>query len=203
MKANPVKVEASDDVLLLGITIDKKLTFKQDIENLFRKAQYKLHVLRRIRRFLTIKNGKILGNVFIDSQFNYAPLLWIFCRKTLYSKIEKIHHKTLKVIHESNDTYDKLLLQSNTVSVHQRSLRFLATEMYKSISKLNPEFMWFYVTHKDIPFSLRKGSTLGLPKTHSFYYSTNAAHPRGSLIWNNLLAVVKSSNSLFEFKNKI
>ena len=37
---NRVKVEASDDVLLLGITIDKKLTLKQHIENLCRKAQY-------------------------------------------------------------------------------------------------------------------------------------------------------------------
>ena len=30
--------------------------------------------------------------------------------------------------------------------------------------------------HKDMPYSLRKIPLLGLPKTHSFYYSTNAAH---------------------------
>ena len=141
LKINSIKVEASDDVLLLGITIDKKLTFKQHVENLCRKAQYKLHALRRIRKFLTIEKAKMLGNAFIDSQFNYAPLLWMFCRKTLYSKIEKIHHKTLKVIYQSNDTYENLLLHSNTVSVHQRHLRFLMTEIYKSISLLNPEFM--------------------------------------------------------------
>ena len=129
LKINSIKVEASDDILLLGITIDKKLTFKQHIENLCQKAQYKLHALRRIRKFLTIEKAKILGNAFIDSQFNYAPLLWMFCRKTLYSKIEKVHHKDLKVIYESNDTYDNLLLQSNTVSVHQRHLRFLMTEI--------------------------------------------------------------------------
>ena len=68
--------------------------------------------------------------------------------------------------------------------------------------QLNPEFMWFYFMHKDMPYSLR-GRTLGLPKFHSFYYSTNAVHFFVSLIWNNFLAVVKSSNSLFEFKNKI
>ena len=76
-------------------------------------------------------------------------------------------------------------------------------EIYKSISQLNPQFMWSFFTHKDIPYNLRKGPILGLPKTHSFYYGTNAIHFRGSLIWNNLPAVVKSSNSLFEFKNKI
>ena len=53
---NSIKVEASDDVLLLGITIDKKLTFKQHIENLCRKEQYKLHALRRIRKVLAIED---------------------------------------------------------------------------------------------------------------------------------------------------
>ena len=79
---NSIKVEASADVLLLGITIDKKLTFKQHIENICRKAQYKLHASRPIRKSLTKEKAKILGNV-IESQFNYAPLLWMLCRKTL------------------------------------------------------------------------------------------------------------------------
>ena len=63
--------------------------------------------------------------------------------------------------------------------------------------------MWFYFTHKDMPYSLRKGPAAGLPKTHLVYYSRNAAHFFGSLIQNNLLAVVKTSDSLFEFKSKI
>ena len=63
--------------------------------------------------------------------------------------------------------------------------------------------MWSHFTHKDMSYNLRKGPILGLPKTHSFYYGTNAAHFRGSLIWSNPPAVVKSSNSLFEFNNKI
>ena len=62
----------------------------------------KVHALRCIRRFPTIEKAKIMGNAFIDSQFNYAPLLWMFCRKSLYSKTE--NHKTLKIIYESNDT---------------------------------------------------------------------------------------------------
>ena len=95
------------------------------------------------------------------------------------------------------------MLQSSTVSVHQRHLRFLMTEISKSIWQLNPEFMLSYFMHKDMPYNLRKGAILGLPKTHSFYYGSNAVHFRGSLIWNNLPAIVKSRDSLFEFKNKI
>ena len=38
LKLNSIKDEASDDVLLLGITVDKKLAFKQHIENLLESA---------------------------------------------------------------------------------------------------------------------------------------------------------------------
>ena len=103
-------------------------------------------MLRRIRKFLTVDKAKVLGNAFIDSQFNYVPLLWMFCRKTLYSKIERIHHKTLKVIYQSDDEYYDLLLKTKTISIHQRHLRFLMTEIYKSVSQLNPELMWSYFT---------------------------------------------------------
>ena len=138
------------------------------LKNLCRKAPYKLHALRRIRKFLTIEKAKMLGDAFINSQFNCAPLLWLFCRKTLYSKIDKIHHKTLKAIYESNDTYENLLLQSNTVSVHQRHLRFLMIEIYKNISQLNHQIMWSFFTHKDRPYNLRKGPFLAYQKLIHF-----------------------------------
>ena len=141
MVINSITVKESNEVILLGITIDNKLVFKKHIENLCRTAQYKLHALTRIRKYLTLDKAILLGNTFINSQFNYAPLIWMFCRKTLYHKIEKIHHRTLKVIYQSKESYENLLLESSSVSVHQRHLCFLVTEIYKSAMQVNPEFM--------------------------------------------------------------
>ena len=76
-----------------------------------------------------LRKAKILGNAFIDSQFNYASLIWMFCRKGLYLKMQTIHHKTLKVICQSNKTYDELLELGEIVSIYQRHLRFLVTEV--------------------------------------------------------------------------
>ena len=58
LKVNLTCVQSSDDVTLLGVIIDKSLTFKKDIDNLVRKAHNKLHALRRIRKFLTIEKLK-------------------------------------------------------------------------------------------------------------------------------------------------
>ena len=76
-------------------------------------------------------------------------------------------------------------------------------EIFKSISQINPELMWSFFKPKKLSYNLRKGPILNLPRTQSTYYGTNAIHFRGSLIWNNLPAKVKSSNSVFEFKTKI
>ena len=128
MVINSITVKESNEVILLGITIDNKLVFKKHIENLCRTAQYKLHAFTRIRKYFTLDKVILLGYTFINSQFNYAPLIWIICRKTLHYKIEKIHHRTLKVIDQSEESYGNLLLESSSVSVHQRlHLRFLVT----------------------------------------------------------------------------
>ena len=54
MVINSITVKESNEVILLGITIDNKLVFKKHMENLCRTAQYKLHALTRIRKYLTL-----------------------------------------------------------------------------------------------------------------------------------------------------
>ena len=105
----------------------------------------------------------------------------MFCRKGLYLKMQKIHHKTLKVICHSNKTYEELLELNETVSIHQRQLRFLVTKVYKSTSCLNPKFMCSFFTHKEIPYNLRKSQVLSLPLARLTYYGTNSVDFRGSL----------------------
>ena len=78
---NNVNIKNTNEVTLLGIKIDKNLTFKKHISELCRRASYKLHTLRRIRKCLTLEKTKSLANVFINSQFNYAPLIWMFANK--------------------------------------------------------------------------------------------------------------------------
>ena len=132
-------IPSSSEVKLLGITIDYDLKFKKHINELCGKASYNLYVLQRIRRYLSVDKAKLLANAFTDSQFNYAPLIWMFAGKTLINKICKIHHRILQVVYDDfNKSYDKLLELNNDLSIHQRHLRYLAIEVFKSIMHLNP-----------------------------------------------------------------
>ena len=106
-------IKESADVELLGLIIDNKLSFEKHIARLCQTATYKLHALRRLRKYLTLEKARVLGNAFVDSQFNYAPLIWMFCKKTIYLKMQKIHHKTLRIIYQSDESYENLLNLDN------------------------------------------------------------------------------------------
>ena len=64
---NKTAIEESRKVVLLGITIDNLLIFNEHIDNLCRTADYKLHALRRIRKYLSLEKAKLLCNAFINS----------------------------------------------------------------------------------------------------------------------------------------
>ena len=81
-------------------------------------ANYKFHALRRIRKYLTLEKAKLLYNAFLNNQFDYASVLWMFCGKKDYLKIKKIQYKALKIIYNSNESDDELLTRVNKVSIH-------------------------------------------------------------------------------------
>ena len=139
-----IKIRESQNVELLGLIIDNRLTFKDRINKLCRRANYKLHALRRIRKYLTLEKSKLLYNNFINNHFNYASIIWMFCHKQDYFKVEKIHYKALQIVYNSNECYEELLIRNNEVSIHQKKSRTLATEIYKSLTNVNPDFMKSY-----------------------------------------------------------
>ena len=89
LKINSNVINESDTVELLGIKIGNILIFNEHINNLCCNAGYKLYALRRIRKHLSQDQAKLLYDAFINNQFNYATIIWIFCRKNQYLKIQK------------------------------------------------------------------------------------------------------------------
>ena len=104
---NGIKIERTSEIVLLGITIDDQLTFKTHIEHICRMAKYKLRALQRIRNYLSTEKARLLATAFINSQFYYAPLIWMFADKTLISKVQKIRLRTLQLVY---NTYQNLIM---------------------------------------------------------------------------------------------
>ena len=98
---------------------------------------------------MDLNKRKNLMKAFITSQFSYCPLIWMFHSRNLSNKINRIHKQSLRLVYQSNLSFSVLLDLDISVTVHQRNLRVLVTEIYKVKYGIAPEIM------KDI-FELQK-----------------------------------------------
>ena len=75
---------------------------------------------------------RILMKAFIESQFAYCPLIWMFHSREINNKINKLHERALRLVYSDHiSTFDELLLKDESLTVHHRNLQKLAIEMYK------------------------------------------------------------------------
>ena len=79
------------------------------------------------------------------------------------------------------------------MSIHQKQLHILATDIFKSLADINPDFMKSNFTIKEIPYCLRNGNILKFPPARSTCYGTNSILFRASLEWNKLPLSLKQS----------
>ena len=91
---------------------------------------------------MDLAKRKNLMKAFITSQFNYCPLIWMFYSRQLGNRINKIQGRALKLVYKDNKlTFDDLLKLDNSVTIHQRNLQTLGTEIFKVKKSLAPEIM--------------------------------------------------------------
>ena len=160
LQIDDITIKSASPVVLLGITIDVKLNFKEYVNNIVKNAYYKLYALRRLQKFLTLKSQHF--SLFNDRKsIHLLPIILDVILKNKNERSEKVQYKTLLVVYNNYmATYDDLLALDNKLKIHQRHLQFLAIEICKSKHKLNPSFMWKTYEDKNIPYLLRRGILL-------------------------------------------
>ena len=68
---------------------------KQNTPSVLNINEKNINNSREIEFLGIVIDNQLKFNKHIDSQFNYAPLIWMFASKTATNKILKIHYKTL------------------------------------------------------------------------------------------------------------
>ena len=81
VKVGNYLIKNKDEVNLLGIKLDNKLKFTEHVSTICNKARRKLTVLNRLGKYISMEKKRTLYKTFIESQFNYCPLIWMFCSR--------------------------------------------------------------------------------------------------------------------------
>ena len=199
-----VKIECKKSVKLLGIYIDNKLDFDEHIPKICKKVSLKLHALSRISHFLCTDKLRTVMKAFIETQFEYCPLIWMFHSRTLNNRINRLHERALRLAYkDSKSTFEELLDLDKSFTIHHRNLQKLVTEIFKVKNNLSPSFMKGVFPDSLNPYNLRNGPEFKTSNIHNVANGTETITFRGPKTWSLVPDNIKNSQSLSEFKAKI
>ena len=137
-----ISLNNSKKEVILGLTIDNKLSFDNHVKKICRKASQKTCALSRISNYLNSKQKEILFKGMLRSQFSYYPLILMFCSRKSNNLINKAHERSLRIgSGDNHSSFKSLLRKHKEITIHQRNLQVLMTETYKIINGLSPPIM--------------------------------------------------------------
>ena len=123
---------------VLGVTLDFA-THLLNITNQKCQQNVAFNALTRVQKYMTIEQNKLIFFSFIKWQFNYCPLIWIFCTKR---SIRRINERCLRLIQQNcRSEFERLLENANEKWVPQKCIEFLLIEVYKYLNGLSPNIM--------------------------------------------------------------
>ena len=96
---SPLKYEVQQTYL--GITFDKRLTWKQQIQNGETKARKKLNIMRKLAGTKWGANGKTLRQVYLGTvrpHLEYGSSAWMTAAQSHKYNLEKVQNQALRII---------------------------------------------------------------------------------------------------------
>ena len=204
LAADNQTIKSVPSVELLGIHLDDKLNFNLHISNICRPAVNHLNALIRLKNYLSFNAKRVLINSYIISNINYCPLVWMFSTAKSLSKIESLQKRALRFLYNDYSiSYEGLLEKAEKVKMNVYRLRNLYVEIYKTINKLNPEFMNNIFKVKENKRVAREQYKLNLetPEWNQVTFGAKSLKVYGSKVWNSLLSHMKTSENLIQFKS--
>ena len=151
----------------------------------------------------TVQKRTIM-KAFISSQFGYCPLVWMLHSRTINTRINKLHERSLRIVYgDRHSSFNELLERDNSVSIHQRNLQMLLIEMYKVKCGLAPQIMSEVFTLRNKVYDLRNNTGFSRDRANTVHYGCNSLSFLGSKIWDKLPSYYKNAESLNVFKNRI
>ena len=195
-------------VNLLGIDIDYKLNFSKYIGQICKKAAGQLNAICRISSNIGQEEKKVLLESFVNSNFNYCPLVWLFCSPESTRKIDRIQERALRLLFDDYTSDSETIRnKANKSSICIERYRKLSLEIFKTLNNLNPEYMKDIFVKNQDPYGLRNNSRhqhdLKNQGFKAFTYGESSLRVLGPKVWNSLPQHFKSEDNLATFKQLI
>ena len=107
----------------------------------------------------------------------------MFHSRKINNRVNSLHQRALRVVYRDyNATFSELLSKDKSVTIHQRNLQLLATEIFKTKNELNPKFMAEILAFTKVDYDLRNNTSLKIGNLKTVYYGTESLTNLGAKI---------------------
>ena len=132
-------VPSAEEHVVLGITIDSRLTFCSHLKQLYKKVAHKLNALTGIDPHLRHNQRRLIHSSFFTGQLSYCSLIWTFCSRQSNNFINKLQELALRIIYNDYySTFFELLEMPNELTTHIKNIQVLMTEINTFLNDLSP-----------------------------------------------------------------
>ena len=203
---NLVPNPTENSACLLGILIDKKLSFKQHFNHLHNKVNKAIFSLRQMKHLLDKKHLTLLYNSYLKSAIEYGCLLFCCANKTSIKSISILQKKSIRILTNSGyrDHTAPLFAAENLLTFN--SLIFLnqARFMYDYTHNLLPPFFSnTWRTNDQVHIhALRNSKDIYLETINKPFVNCHPLYhfPK---VWNSCPTAIRESTSRKIFVNKL
>ena len=125
----------------------------------------------------------------------------MFHDRGVNSKINLIHERALRIAYQDfTSGFAELLINDNSVSIHQRDLQLLVTEIYRTKMNINPSFMKEIFVEREMHYNLRVMKSFYARKPRTTAYGLETISFLGQSLWRDLPLHINKSQSVKRFK---
>ena len=193
-------IKYTNTAKILGITVDNRIIWKQDVDKISKSFSAKIRVLKKLR-FLKQKQLEQIYYKTIIPQVTYCISVWGNCSPAIFDNIEKQHIRAARIIKRIQKTVKdhEVLKLANWQNIAYIYKRRIASEVYKVVHSPASH------RHQDlfkIVETRTKGKQLQIKRTNT-ELEKNSVFFRGPVVWNRLQREIREQKTLENFKKTL
>lgn len=199
-------VPLSDSVKILGVTLDRHLTFNAHVQSVCKSAQYHTRALRHIRSSLTMDMARTVASALVNSRLDYANSVLYGTTESNILKLQRAQNALARVVTYARRTEHvrPVLQQLHWLPIRHRIEYKLATLAFKIRSTSEPAYLRPSVTEYVPSRQLRSSNAQRLERAKVRTVTAGRAFSQAApSVWNSLPHHIRTAETFGQFRSSL
>jgi hypothetical protein len=200
-------ITSSASVRNLGVVLDNKLSMADQVRNICQKSFFHLHMIRKIRNFITEDAARQLVHANVMSYIDYCNALLAGSPSYLIDRLQHIQNCAARLVKcaDRHSPSLPLLKELHWLPIKFRIMFKINVITFKALRGLAPPYICSLINVYTPARSLRSSNftLLSVPKFHLQSYGYRTFAHQAPILWNRLPSNLQNQQSLDAFKAQL